>query len=56
MKLQDTTKRYKDTTGHYKDTTIFYFAILSQLVKKVRMDFFDKLQRPQPSAAGAVKC
>ena len=34
----------------------FYFAILSQLVKKVRMDFFDKLQRPQPSAAGAVKC
>ena len=34
----------------------FYFAILSQLVKKVRMDFFDKLQRPQPTAAGAVKC
>ena len=34
----------------------FYFAILSQLVKKVRMDFFDKLQRPQPSAAGAVTC
>ena len=34
----------------------FYFAILSQLVKKVRMDFFDKLQRPQPTAAGAVTC
>ncbi|MCI6587141.1 MAG: hypothetical protein MSC47_08555, partial [Oscillibacter sp.] len=34
----------------------FYFAILSQLVKKVRMDFFDKLQRPQPTAAGTVKC
>ena len=34
----------------------FYFAILSQLVKKGRMDFFDKLQRPQPSAAGAVTC
>ena len=32
----------------------FYFVILSQLVKKVRMDFFDKLQRPQPSAAGAA--
>ena len=34
----------------------FYFAILSQLVKKVRTDFFDKLQRPQPTAAGAVTC
>ena len=27
----------------------FYFAILPQLVKKVRSDFFDKLRRRKPS-------
>ena len=30
----------------------FYFAILPQLVKKVRSDFFDKLNTPLPYGRG----
>ena len=32
----------------------FYFAILPQLVKKVRSDFFDKLSRNKKRTAHAV--
>ena len=34
-----------------QSTTVFYFAILPQLVKKVRSDFFDKLKPPLYTAA-----
>ena len=36
-----------------KKNTVFYFAILPQLVKKVRSDFFDKLSAARKAAGGA---
>ncbi len=36
-----------------KINTVFYFAILPQLVKKVRSDFFDKLGAARKAAGGA---